>query len=134
MPTLCAVLIRAQEACLGTLAVRAHNKKSQLVFTHSLGPMKSRGKCLYQIVVGGPWASGILNRGTFVAKNTLVRTPQIPFEDKALLKKNMDRNNWIAFNVLMQLKSMLFPGHDLMVQAIQGSPFMELREFTGMDG
>jgi hypothetical protein len=54
---------------------------------------------------------------------------RVPFEDKAVLKKNMSNNGkWIPLGVLMQLKNMIFPGHDIMRECIIESAILEMNE------
>jgi hypothetical protein len=51
---------------------------------------------------------------------------RVPFEDRQKLVKNMDAEGWIPFSILMQMKSMVFPGHDTMRECIYHSSILEM--------
>jgi hypothetical protein len=52
----------------------------------------------------------------------------LSLEDKKLLRKNMDEEGFVPISTLMQMKAIMYPGHDIMRQCIAHSDMFEFKE------
>jgi hypothetical protein len=57
-----------------------------------------------------------------------LKNSKLTSSDRAILRKNMNDQGWMPLSGLMQIKTMMYPGHDVMRDCIEESKHLELHE------